>query len=322
MVRLKLQQHLDQRILQHPVCNSWFANDLRGNQVALIYAVAPDTVTIGRNYSYRTYFHGGDQDRKQQLGEEMVFNIAPWGQERQIIDQPHLSSVFLSKGTYTWKVAFSVPIRVTNEKGQTRTVGVVACTSDMGNFVDFENGESQYAMLVDGRGSLEQCVILEHPLFDELVAEKKKIPRETLDLNQVHQTGRLVDPLGHLPEGESYRREWIAARQLVAPMAKRIESSMDGPSENRKSAGLFVVVAEEYGAVIEPVKQLSSRLIWLAIFAAGFFLFIALTMWLFVLRLLKDTNFRLSRSFSSGTTDGVAAFPSNTVSDRRKQPTS
>ena len=45
---------------------------------------------------------------------------------------------------------------------------------------------------------------------------------------------------------------------------------------------------------------LSSRMFWLAIYAPLFFVIIALLMWLFVLRMLRESNNRLGRSFSGG----------------------
>ena len=101
---------------------------------------------------------------------------------------------------------------------------------------------------------------------------------------------------------DSYGRNWIASKQPVA--SPRFASDQTGHGSNvsgeqNGKSGLYVIVAEDYDFVLQPVDELSSTLFWLAIYASLFFVVIALLMWLFVLRMLRETNNRLMRSFSA-----------------------
>ena len=301
--RLRLQPHLEKRIADPQMqYASWFVNDVRGMQIASIFSVSPDTITIGRNYSYRTYFTGFERDLKQNEGDQAVFDVKPLGVQRPMIDRPHLSAVFLSKGTFTWKVAFSAPVyHPDSNPNEPEIIGIVACTAEMGNFVDFENNPLLYAMLVDGREGLSNGIVLEHPVFTRLTRETKKVPRIEVDLEKVGQTDRFVDPMSELPEAATYGGDSIASIQPVASprFANPVQSGTGTDSGDAKgSSGLFVIVAEDYNDVIRPVEQLSSRLFWLAIYATLFFLVVALMLWLFVLRMLREANSRLIRSFA------------------------
>ncbi len=319
--RHRLQKHLHTRMDdpfdRYPDCASWFVNDLRGNQVASVYQTEPDSITTGRNYSYRTYFHGGPADRRRQVGDETFYEVAPWGKERDIIDHPHMSTIFLSKGTYTWKVAFSVPVRRLVDDTAYGIIGVVACTVEMGHFVDFDNGQFQYAMLIDGRegqadnsnsdGSYTSGVILEHPVFNELVSNAKEVPKKVIDLKAMLNSqpanldrNHFDDPIAELPEGQSYDKDLIAAIvPVVSPRFSKTSTKESQTLDDSGDSGLFVLVAEDYGEVIDPVERLSARLFWLAIYASIFFLVVALAMWLLVFRMLKDSHGRLVRTFST-----------------------
>ena len=308
----KLEALISDPMIQYA---SWFANDIRGMQIASIFKQAPDTVTLGRNYSYRTYFTGFEKDLKTTVNDETVYDVKPLDVKRPIIDRPHLSSVFLSKGTFTWKVAFSAPVFRPSEDGEVKeVVGIVACTAEMGSFVEFENNPLLYATLVDCREGYSNGIVLEHPVFTTMVKESKKVPRIEVDLELIEKSDKkFEDPVSRIPEGSGYNRNWIAS---VQPVALRRFDGIKSDDENvsassRKSSGLYVVVAEDYGDVLEPVDELSSRLFWLAIYATLFFLVVALLMWLLVLRMLRESNNRLIRSFSASDSSFRSSADSN-----------
>ena len=315
--RTKLQKYLKWRIEKakdglYPECASWFVNDLRGMQVASVFQTEPDTITIGRNYSYRTYFTGYDQDQKSVQDDQTIYEVEPQGVDRPIINRAHLSAIFLSKGTFTWKVAFSVPVYRKNdeeEDGPGEVIGIVACTSEMGNFVEFDNGASQYATLIDGRPGDNHGAILEHPVFKQLETNPAKIPRVE-DIDAIRTSGKFDDPIAKLPEGKTYDKEWIAQMESVITNSDYVTiNDKNAPQEEeRVESGLYVLVAEDYNTVIDPVLELSSRLFWLAVFAVLFFLTIALAMWGIVFGMLKESNKRLARSFASS---GDSTFRTN-----------
>ena len=307
-VRSRLQRYLEKRIADPSIqYASWFANDIRGMQIASVFNQAPDTVTLGRNYSYRTYFTGFERDLKKPEGEETIYEVKPIDVPRPIIDRPHLSAVFLSKGTFTWKIAFSAPIYAPDApEDEPEIIGIVACTAEMGSFVEFDNNPQLYATLIDGREGLDQGIILEHPVFDRMIEESKKIPRIQVDVSRLQTTDNkeFSDPVCEIPEGATYDKNWIASLQPVASPQLLSDKSSDANDPPKaiadKGSGLFVVVVEDYGLVLKPVNRLSSRLFWLAIYATLFFLVVALLMWLLVLRMLRESNSRLIRSFSGG----------------------
>ena len=316
--RTKLQKYLKWRIEKakdglYPECASWFVNDLRGMQVASVFKPEPDTITIGRNYSYRTYFTGYDRDQRSVQDGQTIYEVEPQGVDRPIIDRPHLSAIFLSKGTFTWKVAFSVPVyRKTDDEDGQEIIGIVACTSEMGDFVEFDNLESQYATLIDGRSGDNRGAILEHPVFKELETNPTEIPKVE-DVDAIRKSGRFIDPIAKLPQGKLYDRDCIAALESVMTNSDyvTINDKQEPPAAERVDSGLFVLVAEDYDSVIAPVDDLSSRLFWLAIFAILFFLTIALAMWIVVFGMLKESTKRLSRSFAAA---GDSTFRNNSGS--------
>ena len=302
--RAKLQKYLERRI-SDPLIHyaSWFVNDLRGMQIASVFKQNPDTITLGRNYSYRTYFTGFKKDLKHTVGDETVYDVSSADDERPIISRPHLSAVFLSKGTFTWKVAFSAPVYSTRDDGVKEIIGIVACTAEMGDFVEFDNSDSMYATLVDGREQMDKGIVLEHPLFHDFIKDSKKVPRIEVNLKEVESTEMFEDPVSELPEGAAWLGNWLPFVQEVASPRLSTVSSDQEAAENRNpggGSGLYVVVAENYGKVLEPVERLSSRLFWLAIYATLFFVVVALLMWLMVLRMLRESNNRLIRSFTGG----------------------
>ena len=117
-VRKKLQPFLKEKMenLQgdFPKAASWFVNDREGNQVASVFAPGDRVETLGNNYSYRTYFTGLDRDLKTKVGIAKFTTSSDDIESRQMIDRQHLSAIFLSKASNTWKVAFSAPIVVDN----------------------------------------------------------------------------------------------------------------------------------------------------------------------------------------------------------------
>ncbi len=110
----QMQKRMDDPYDEYPVAASWFVCDRWGTQIASVFDTISNASTIGRNYAYRTYFTGRDEDlkSKNELGIE-CYNVSVEPAERRIIQKPHLSAVFSSKATFTWKVAFSAPLRST-----------------------------------------------------------------------------------------------------------------------------------------------------------------------------------------------------------------
>ena len=292
-----------------PQAASWFVCDREGNQLASVFDSESINPTIGKNYAYRTYFHGGPIDLKETLDGKTKFLADPVGAGRKHIAAPHLSAVFSSMATDTWKVAFSTPLL---NDGQ--FVGIVACTVEMGNFVEFQNRDIQYAMLVDGRNGENRGVILEHPLFTEYRQRQEPLPKEwkdyRVDLDAVGDSDPLADPFSAEEEGgRKYDRKWITAQSEV--MFRNRDS--DGKSE-RSASGLVVMTLEDAEAVLSPVRELGTRLIRIALAALAVVVVVAICLWYLVVRSVRESRDRVSRAFRSAT---ESSFAGDTVATPR-----
>ncbi len=226
-------------------------------------------------------------------------------ENRQIIERPHLSAVFISEQSNTWKVAFSAPIIVDG-----KVEGVVAVTVDLGNFIDFANTPTHYAMLVDSRSvdlatGNHSGIILEHPLFKEVLQDQGRIPDELarcrLDLDSLCEDD-FRDPVGETETGQKaeYGRQSIVAKANVTMEEKGTATSgAAAPTGNRRSkTGLVVLTVEDRDSIVAPANELSRQLGRLAALASTMLLLVSIGMWFFVRRMLQESRQRLERAFS------------------------
>ncbi len=316
-VRQKLQPFLEEKMLNKqgdfPKAASWFVNDREGNQVASVFEPGDRVETLGRNWSYRTYFTGLDHDLKVKEGGREKYLVSDDIESRLVIERQHLSAIFLSKASNTWKVAFSAPIVVNNE-----VRGVVAATAEVGDFVEFKNdGQMHYAIMVDNRPGETKGTVLEHPLFDEILKDlvrgviPESLTRCVVDVDSIpdQQTiederaaadnTRFIDPVGADPAGAAFNQEAIASKAPVTMRDYEPASAASQPgTQLRSETGLYVVVVQNYQSVTEPAQRLGRRLGRLALLASLFLLLVALGMWLLVARMLRESRQRLSRSFA------------------------
>ncbi|NQT40746.1 MAG: serine/threonine protein kinase [Planctomycetes bacterium] len=136
---------------------SWFVCDPRGLSLARV----PRSMTLGKNFGWRSFLHGGPKDLDPSWRPE----------PKALFRSPHLSDVFISHATDQWIVAISMPIF---EKPEGRFLGVVALTFEVGDVVRLGGGKRQFAVLVNCRPGDNNGVVLQHPVFDRLPREEKK----------------------------------------------------------------------------------------------------------------------------------------------------
>ncbi|MBM4000714.1 MAG: serine/threonine protein kinase [Planctomycetes bacterium] len=287
--RLELQRRIDALLDDHRVPNasSWFVTDANGTQLAAAFDEPNIASTVGQNYGWRTYFHGGSDDLVERpansLSDDTVYR-SPSPNEH--IGDVHLSAPFQSKATNRWKVAVSVPVLRDG-----RFVGVVALTVDIGVFVQFDEGSRRFfAVLVDTRPGAREGMILQHPLFDELHKTQDRLPDSfsgrRVRLSQFMNGGsrNYEDPLGEESAGADYRKRWISA---IAPVMLETRRETDG-GRIVTDTGLKVVVQEDYEGAIQPVRDLGVRLLREGLMALGVVVAVVLTMWTIVLRAMRD----------------------------------
>jgi hypothetical protein len=267
--RLAVQQQLEHlmRDERRPTAASWFVVDETGLQLAR----APVSPTVGLNYGWRTYFHGGGEDRDPRWRPRPA----------DAIRQTHLSNVFRSQATNRWNVAITTPVRP--EAAEAGVLAVVGMTVEVGRFVQFEGGPSHFAVLIDQRAGQHQGLVLQHPLFDKLLEADGRLPdrfreyrlrREDLPTSDDRQA-RYVDPLGHDPQGHEYDRHWLAATAQV--------------QVRDADSGWVVVVQQSYEAAIGQTLAELRRGLWLqGLLALGLVAAFSAALWVIVIRYLAE----------------------------------
>jgi len=236
---------------------------------------APPSLTIGRNYAWRTYFHGGVEDRP---------DWRPGPDEH--IQQTQLSSVFRSQASQRWIACVSTPVYWSDDPDG-EFLGVLGITFEIGRFVDLvkvENGSGgQRPVLVDWRDRPTKGLILQHPLFDEPDWEMPpsfkpyRIRSENLPSGSDTRASNYTDPLGAHPQGEAFRGRWLAE---MAPVIVRGENS-----------GLLVIVQETYNHAIGPtLDDLRRSLIWIGVGALAVMIVVPALLWHFVVRGIRQRH--------------------------------
>lgn len=243
---------------------SWFFCDANGVSVARM----PEGRTIGMNFAWRSYFQG--------IGHDLPDTWRP--DPGRHLQGTHLSDVFRSRATSRWIVAISTP--VFDQSPERNFLGVLAMTVQVGRFVVFPGTESQFAVLVDNREGQHKGVILEHPLFDRLLANQPKLPdrfknyrvREEELPNTPHLEQNYADPMAVDPEGVAYHRRWLARMEPV-----RVRD---------KDTGWIVIVQEAYDTAIgRTLKKLSEGLVHAGLLAVATIALVMAVLWGFARRM-------------------------------------
>lgn len=269
--RQALQQRL-QDLLEdesEPPVASWFVNDPGGLQLAR----APDNSTIGINYGWRTYFHGGNTDQRS--------DWRPNSQEH--IKETSLSAVFRSQATNRWVVAISTPIQRDPPEG--KFLGVLTMAVEVNRLVELQGGNRQFAVLVDWRSGPNKGLILQHPLFDKMFQEHGRLPERIKNYrlksdelpDNKERRESYVDPLGSDPEGDDFDRHWLAE---MAPVGIR-----------EGNTGWVVIVEESYKEAIGRIlNRLQGSLLSSGMLAVAIIATLSTGLWAVVLRAISDPS--------------------------------
>ena len=261
---------------------SWFLNNRNGIQ---IWRRKFSDVTLGKDFSYRDYFHGRGEDYP---ADRIPEDIAP-------LERPHVCKVYKSTNTGRQTVALSVPVK--NKNGEvigvlSRSVHLGDLQKRMGRLVSEPDptGVQRVIALVEARDQTDWR-LLDHPYLTEEVvraAEKNNtdadlfdslfVDKATVQAIQASQSdGKLSevkletysDPISRLsdPGASLFKTEWLAA---MAPVS---------------DIGWMVIVQEPRNAVLEPVKAVAAsgrRQAWLSILTTAIALMVII--WSFVWR--------------------------------------
>ena len=131
-----IKSHRQDNIDEAP-SDSWFINDVNGIQIARYPLIDGETKqpvdSFLKNFAHRNYFHGQSKElpEVQEPVEGLPGNQVPISP----IQEPNISTVYLSSTTGKLRVAFSVPIwGTTSEDGTRKVIGVLAMSVDLGAF--------------------------------------------------------------------------------------------------------------------------------------------------------------------------------------------
>jgi hypothetical protein len=283
------------RAIEYPMPSaaSLFATDHLGTHVGSAFDEKPTSSPIGKNFAWRSYFHGGTEDLPSTAEVALDDHI----------QTTHMSAAFQSSATGLWKVAVSTPIY-----DKEKFIGVLALTFNLGDIVEFNSagGVKQFAVLIDARPGVNQGVILEHPLFDEIRSKGGGLPPEysqpehfaSIDLlpkefDPSRPPVPYKDPLGDAPGGESFSHPWLAAAaEVELPEAE--------------SEVLLVVVQSDAEFVTQPIRELGRTLIREALLAVGAVTLVIGVLWFFVTRMLSEPQRRRTSAPSTIKTPAVA----------------
>lgn len=266
-VRKRLQQKIDalMHAPQLPPVASWFVCDQRGTHLAGQFNQQLMS-TVGANFAYRTYCHGGLRDLEDRAARPLP---------ARHVQQTSLSAPLFSNTSDRWKIAVSTPLY--REPGSRRLLGVLVLTVDVGDFMTFGSTAAQFAVLVDGRDNGHQGMIIDHPLLTRIYQEGVKLPveysqcRVTLPL-RLAEHPIYHDPLGTAPGGEAYRGDWIAASEPVT-----IQAGNGDRATTSTDTGLIVLVQENKALATAPASQLAHQLALIGgCVMAGFFFVVGL----------------------------------------------
>ncbi len=309
----RLQRYRDP-MSRRPLFATLFVTDKKGTIIGIAYDKPVERAenSVGRNFAYRTYFHGGHNDLDPSTP---IDSIDP-------LRETHLSGAFLSTATGLWKVAVSTPIYFGTDR--TKPDGVFVATINLGDFqlLQSEQDENKVAVLIEARQGPTRGTLLQHPLMDENEEFAKNHIGEKFQLDdaliqKLLDGGNVSyrDPVATTQEGKPYAGEWIVAMQPVE-LPTNLEEENVYESSNRRlnqnrNTDLLVLVQYRLSKILAPVDEMESILFLEGAAAIGTIIFVTILLWLFAQRIsdtkspkLKTLN--LDTTSRSGETETIA----------------
>jgi hypothetical protein len=255
-----------------PRLASLFLVDRWGTCVADAYTNQFADRSAGRNFSWRSYFHGGPRDLPR---------TRPRTPPPQI-GQTYLSAVYKSSVTERWKIAISTPLRDAADPDRP-LAGVMALTIDLGDFAIFRSREESieyFAVLIDHRPGERFGTILQHPLFRQQPPDRDfQVTPQQLAQVQSARDHRYQDPLAAAPGGGAFAGDWIAAWEPVVLPGRGRSPGQRDPTD------LLVLVQVRASVANAPVNRLGQRLAFDGLVALTLVVLAVGALWLLAFRL-------------------------------------
>lgn len=200
-----------------------------------------------------------------------------------------------------WKIAFSAPIFKDG-----KFIGIVAVTADMGSFIEFDNAQNQYVMLVDGRVGDYRGTVLEHKLLNDLSDSgteitnysRRKVNEIVLKSFDDRQTDIVPfpDPMSDDEMGKEYDKLWLASWANVIP---KISSLANNTGNKENGNALKAIAVENLVEALKPSRQLGQQLVRRGGVALLFFLLVTSGLLFVVSRSVRKSRERANRILST-----------------------
>lgn len=253
----------------HTFVFSWVAYAANGTQIAR----APALQSIGKNYAWRSYFHGGPTDWESSVAGRAI--------EPPILAGPYISAVFMSVETKNYVIAIAAP--VIGPAG--KPLGVIAKMLEFGKIVDLESDDAnQFEFVIVDMRPGSRGVILQHPYFQKIVEkEHGRLPHDPFDplyrvpLDTISKPNpNYADPIARLDP--AYSGRWITA---AVPL--KIQD---------KDSGIYMMTQVHHDSLIgNYLRNLRSSLILLFLALIGLVLTTIVPFWIWILRSGGKSNF-------------------------------
>jgi hypothetical protein len=241
---------------------SWSALSANGIQIAR----APVLDSVGNNYAWRSYFHGGPTDWEETLAGRSY--------DPPILKAPYVSTVFLSRIMGNPVITVSAPVI----DSQGKPLGVIAKMLEFGMIVEIESSQTnqmKFVILDMRKGA--KGVILQHPYYRKFLDHggdvlrhdvfdpRFRVPLETI----VAPNPDYRDPIGQLDS--AYAGRWIASAVPI--------------KIDKRDSGIYVLAQENHDALIGSfLARLQRGLITLFLTLFALILTVILPFWFRIMR--------------------------------------
>ncbi|MDO4550737.1 MAG: serine/threonine protein kinase [Planctomycetia bacterium] len=249
---------------------SWAFLDYRGISTARI----PFAVTVGNDFAWASFFTGKKESEKPGWRPA----------ENEHLQKFHISPPYRSPISGEWVVTVAAPVFSMDESEH--FLGVLSMTVGIGRFINKQDSTKQFSVLVDNRPGKRQGLILQHPLYDSLVAGGKPVPSEFLDskfhvdiqqLQNITKSLRegkssifYTDPLSKTDYGKPYDKRWLVEYKSI---------------DLGNGEEWLVVVQESYDDSVACVLHtMEAQVLRISMISLGAFLTVLFTMWYFARR--------------------------------------
>lgn len=291
--------------VRRPTLASMFVTDSQGTIISIAYAnaVSREKNSAGRNFVYRTYYHGQPTDLPKTTA---IDSVTP-------LTHTHLSAAFSSDATGLWKVAVSTPVYLGGEPDEGQSPDAIfVVTTNLGEFELLQASEryNQIAALIEAREGPLRGTVLQHPYIEnrmsvgtKMKGEVYQVPKELMDELLAGGDVDYLDPVAKGDNSDDFAGQWIAAMERVS-----LPSADDLRTETRpadSTASLMVLVQYRTSKVFAPVGAMKTALFWEGVVGLVSFLVVCGTLWYFVRRISGGASHGHHLSHAHATTTGL-----------------